>query len=410
MMKHIFTVMAASALLLLAAACEEKVQEEFVPTLKSSLVNGPEDGLSVDLDDYADTLTFSWTAPSWDGTSYPTNKLLFVRESGSFDHPDYVYYVPGIGITSVGFAKASLKEIYAAASETAKDSRVSVKWAVATSAGKKTEISEGRSFTMTMTPDPDAFVAGNPVFIDGDAVLEQGRHLVYIPATTYSWDKAVSAHYNDNAPRCKEFDYEIFVDLEGGKNFYLWSGTSTGDKDWYFCPVTASRNVADAESYSLSIRKDADFSATVPSSGQYRVRINTKGREIYVKKINTMSLRYWAGAKDNTMTYDGNGVWHIDLSVPANCQGYKFLAKGLDGDQPHGAQYPALATPDGAISTYNPADPVWHIVPVQGGAANNAKANGTFLVPAPAKGVKVRYTLYLNDEYGTYTHCISELP
>ena len=410
MMKHIISIMAASALLLLAVACEEKVQEEFIPTLKPSAISGPEDGLTIDLDDYTETLILSWTAPSWDGISYATNKLLFVRESGDFEHPDYIYYVPVLDTTSAGFVKNDLKAIYSAASETPKDSRVAVKWAVATSAGKKTVLSESRGFTMTMTPEPDAFVAGNPVFIDGDAVLEEGRHMVYIPSTTYSWDKAVSAHYNDNAPRCKEFDYEIFVDLEEGKNFYLWSGTSTGDKDWIFSPVSASGNVVDAQSYDLTIRKDADYSATVPSSGQYRIRINTKSREMYVKKINTMTFRYWAGPKDNNMTYDGNGVWHIDLSVPANSTGYKILAKGLDGDQPHGAQYPALATPDGDLASFNPADPVWHIVPVQGGAANNAKANGTFLVPAVAKGVMVRYTLYMNDEYGTYTHCISAIP
>ena len=411
MMKHIISVMAASALLLLAAACEEKnVQEEFVPTLTPSAIVGPEDGLAIDLDDYVDTLTLSWTAAKWDGTSYPTNKLLFVRESGSFDEPDYVWYIPVLDTTSVGFVKNDLKAIYAAASETPKDSQVSVKWAVATSAGKKTVLSESRTFTMTMTPEPDAFVPGNVVYLAGDAVLEEGRQLVYMPASTYSWDKAVSAHYNDNAPYCKQFDYEIFTDLEGGKNFYLWSGNSTGDKDWIFSPIASSGNVADAQNYDLTIRKDADYSATVPSSGQYRIRINTTTREIYVKKINTVSLRYWAGAKDNNMTYDGNGVWHIDLSLAANCQGYKFLFKGLDGDQPHGAQYPALATPDGDIASFNPADPVWHIVPVQGGAANNAKANGTFLVPAAAKGVKVRYTLYMNDQFGTYTHCISAIP
>ncbi|MGM9789542.1 MAG: SusE domain-containing protein [Candidatus Cryptobacteroides sp.] len=402
-MRYTIMLLAAGALMWSCSDSEEVIVDY---TLDPATAVAPEDGLAINLDDYADTLHLTWSAAYWDGPGYPVYSVAFDKTDGDFSSPVAVYYVPEIGASEVLLTKTELKEIYNTVAAGEKVSSLDVKWIVRTSAYKEFKSDGPRAISLSMTPDPDAFKAGNDIVIAGEGAVEAGRKMVYIPNTTYSWDKAISAHYNDNAPRCKEFDYEIFTELRGGAPFYFWSGESTGDKDWIF--VFDNNSASDAVNYSLSILREATYNCTVASDGVYRIRINSAAKEVYVKPVTSVSLRYWTPFSDNTMTYDGDGVWHVDLNVPAGKVGYKFLFFGLDGDQPTGAQYPSEAMPDASdMSSLNPADKYWHMVPVQGGAANGNKANGTYNFLAPAFGNTYRYTVYMNDTYGTYTHCVS---
>lgn len=391
---------------ILMCSCSDSENVETHYTLEPGVAAAPEDGIAIDLDDYADTLHLVWSAASWDGPGYPVYSVAFDLIEGDFSRPVAVYYVPEIGASELLLTKTELKDIYNTVAAGEKVSSLQVKWTVRTAAYRSFKSDEARTIVLSMTPDPDAFTPGNDIYIDGEGACEAGRKMVYIPNTTYSWDKSISAHYNDNAPRCKSFDYEIFTELKGGKPFYFWSGESTGDRDWIF--IFDNTSASDAVNYSLSIKREATYNCAVAADGVYRIRINSSAKEVYVKQITRISLRYWAPVTDNTMTYIGDGVWTIDLAVPAGKVGYKFLFVGLDDDQPTGAQYPSEAKPDvNDFSLLNPADKYWHMVPVQGGAANGNKANGTYLFLDAAFGKTCRYTVYMNDTYGTYTHCVS---
>ncbi|MGM9767389.1 MAG: SusE domain-containing protein [Candidatus Cryptobacteroides sp.] len=405
-MKYAIMLLSAVALLWSCSGNEETVEGDY--NLSAAVAVTPEDNISIDLDNYADTLRITWSPASWDGPGWPTYSVAFDTEEGDFSRPVAVFYAPQLEVTGIALTKTELKEIYNKIAAGEKIKTLSVKWKVRTAAFKTAKSDEPHTIVLSMTPDPDAFKAGNDIFIAGEGAVEAGRKMIYIPNTTYSWDKSISAHYNDNAPRCKEFDYEIFTELKGGAPFYFWSGESTGDKDWIF--VFDNNSASDAVNYSLSILREATFNCTVATDGVYRIRINSAAKEVYVKQVTSVSLRHWKPVADNTMSYAGNGVWTIDLEIPAGRLGYKFLFNGLDGDQPTGAQYPSEAKPDVTdLSQLNPADKYWHMVPVQGGAANGNKENGTFLFLDAAVGTTCRYTVYMNDTYGTYTHCVSAI-
>ena len=411
-MKHLSRTLAyfaAAAAIFSCGKDESGNSGDIQANLKIAAPAEPEEGLVIDLDSFSDTLWFRWNAAEWDGTGWPTYSLAFYRSQDTPETPVYVLHAARLDSTRLFLMKDDLKGIFNTIAAGEKISSVDAFWSIRTAArGHSIQEAARRKMTLNMTPDPDAFIAGNDIFLAGDgAGSEAGRKMVYIPNTTYSWDKSISAHYNDLSPM-KEFDYEIFTGLEAGKPFWLWSGTSTGGQDWTF--VLDNDSAENAGTYSLRTAREATFNSTVSSSGTYRIRISSSSKSIYVKKVNEVKLRFWAPVSDNPMTYQGNGVWSVDLNIPAGKKGYKFLFFGLDGDQPTGAQYPSEAVPSGSVSEMNPADRYWHIVPVQGGAANGKKENGTFLFISDAVGRACRYTIYMNDTYGTYTHCVSEIP
>lgn len=412
-MKHILRLLAAFLLCISLFACKEDTGDDI--SINGNLTPAsplePADEIPLDLDTFSDTdtLWFRWNKAEWDGLGWPTYSLAIYKEQETGGNPVYSRHVAQLDSTRMYLKKDELKNIFNTVAGGEKISSVDVFWSIRTSA-KDTRAQESgrRKITLAMTPDPDAFVAGNDIILDGEgAGTEAGRKFVYIPNTTYSWNKSISAHYNDLAP-LKEFDYEIFTSLEAGKPIVIWSGTSTGDRDWIFVPDNDSAE--SAGSYSLRTVKEAAFRTCVSTSGTYRIRLNSQSKAIYIKKINEIKLRFWAPVNDNPMTYQGNGTWYVDLAIPSACKGYKFLFFGLDGDQPTGAQYPSETVPSGTVPEMNPADRYWNIVPVQGGPANGNKENGTFRVLDDAKGRVCRYTIYMNDTYGTYTHCVSEVP
>lgn len=412
-MKHILRLFAAFPLFISIFACEEKNGDDI--DIKGVLTQAspiePADEISLDLDTFSntDTLWFRWNAAEWNGLGWPTYNLSIYKEHEAGGKAIYSRHIAQLDSTRMYLKKDELKDIFNSVADGEKISSVNVYWSISTAAkGTPAQESVRRNIKIAMTPDPDAFIAGNDIILDGEgAGTEAGRKFVYIPGTTYSWNKSISAHYNDLAS-LKEFDYEIFTSLEAGKPLIIWSGTSTGDKDWIF--VLDNDSAENAGAYSLRTVKEAVCNTCVSASGIYRIRINSLSKTIYIKKINEIKLRFWAPVNDNAMTYQGNGIWYVDLAMPAACKGYKFLFFGLDGDQPTGAQYPSESVPSGTVQEMNPADKYWHIVPVQGGAANGNKGNGTFLILNDAKDRTCRYTIYMNDTYGTYTHCVSEVP
>ncbi|MCM1501786.1 MAG: hypothetical protein NC115_03860 [Bacteroidales bacterium] len=386
-----------AAVIAIVSGCSDRIERTLdfsgtlVPARISSLLE-----ISVDLDDYT-PVSLEWAGAEWDGIGFMTYDIAFDRIGGDFSRPVAVFHAPGIEDSSMELSKDEMKSVFSAASVTSKDREVSVQWIVRTAAGTQKLSSAPAVIHMAMTPDPDAFVAGNPVYIAGEGALESGMSMTYIPSIDYDFK---AAHYNDNSS-LKNFNYEIFTELGAGKPYYFWSGTTTGDKDWIFAV-----NPEKPQGYSTvtrSILKDADMTASVSSSGVYRIRMNTSSGEIYIKKVNSVSLRYWNGSvHDNTMQYKGNGVWSIDLNVPAGSFGYKFLFMGLDSDQPTGAEYPSQAYSSDREDRY------WRIVTVIGGAATaaNPRAAGTWAFPADAMGRTSTYTVYMNDTYGAYTHYI----
>lgn len=405
-MTHSAYLLALTALAFGIFSCEKPAQERQrhdVGVLTPAVAVAPENEMEINLDTLSVLVEFSWSKASWEGTGWPAYDVAFDLLEGDFSKPLMVCHASTLDTLSLSLGKPELKELFNTIAAGEKISTVQAKWAVRTSSASRKVSDEPRTLTLHMTPDPDAFKAGNEVYIDGEGSAEGRRKMTYIPSTTFSWDKSISKHYNDGSPYCKNFDYEIFTRLEAGKVFYLWSGESTGDKDWIF-----SFESSDATSYTMDILREAHYGATVESDGVYRIRINTSSKEIYVKgPITKVNLRYWKPIKDNELHYDGLGVWSGDITIPSkNQQGYKFLFIGLDGDQPTGAQYIDEATPTGDPSSWNPADRYWHIVTVQGGGADGKRGNGTFLVPSEALNTPMHYTIYMNDTFGTYTHSI----
>ncbi len=387
------------------AACNGTGGEEpeVAYTLTPAASAGPETDVTVDLDEY-EPVTFSWGDAVWEGRGFATYAILFDKRGGDFSKPVAAFYAPRIDDRSITLSKDDIKSVYTAASETSKDKEVYVDWVVKTAAGGKALLSPVRTLHMTMTPDPDAFVPGNPIFIDGPGAAEAGQQMTYIPSIDYHKD---ARDYNDNSTRVKDFDYEIFTKIKGGEPFWFWSGNSTGGQDWIFS-LDADAPM-DAATYTMSIQKDANIHTVAGSDGLFRFRFNSKTREVYVKRIDRVSLRYWAPLTDNNMTYQGNGVWSVDLTIPAGKNGYKFLFFGLDGDQPTGSQYPTVDL--GPTIADTPAN-YWTIVTVVGGAAparTAARAFGIWRFPAEIEGKMARYTIKMNAEAGAYTHSIELL-
>lgn len=415
-MKKIFGIFSLLLAALFMSACQgEESKEEVVYNLVQAEILPDLLEIEVNLDEYsdADPITLEWTDAEWDGYGVVTYDVAFVREGGDFTRPVAVFHATSLVDslrTKRTFTKAELKEVYANASLTTKDSEVTVEWIVRTAGGgKKLQSESVGTLVMTMTPDPDPFVVGSPIFVVGAGAFEAGQKMTYMPSIDFHTDKAIAAHYNDNAPYCKSFDYEIFTQLTAGQPVYFCTSQTPGDQDWYFTFNTETAETA--TTFVTSIKKDAVLSATVTADGVYRIRLNTATKEIYAKRISRVSHRVWANGAtlDHDMTYLGNGVWQTDRTVPSNKNnGYKFLFFGLDGDQPHGAQYMDLNLNNGSMEGVVPE--YWYVVSVQGGAANaNGRANGTWKIPTEALDVPCRYTISMNDEAGAYTTSIEVL-
>lgn len=404
-MKRIFGFLSVVLIGSMFFACQDEVQQEVVYNLEAADILAPSQDYVADLDEY-EPLTFEWSEAEWDGYGVVTYDIVFVREGGDFASPVMVFHsatTDSTQRTRRTLSKNEIKELYSAASLTNKDREVVVDWKVRTAAGgKRLESATVGKVKMTMTPDPDPFVVGNDIFIDGEGAAEAGQKMVYIPSVDYHFD---ARDYNDNSPYCKTFDYEIFTKLTAGKPIYFWSGTSSGDKDWFFALDGESGEAA--TTFTKSIRKDAVLTATVAADGVYRIRLNTVSGEVYLKKVNEVSFRWWPGPTDNVMEYVGGGKWEIVRTVPAKAIGYKFLFKGLDGDQPYGSEYPEVNLVDGSMNGV--PENYWYVVSVKGGAApalNKARANGTWRFPSEALGASATYTISMNADAGAYTTTI----
>lgn len=393
MRKHIIFIAIA---LMAITGCNEKVEKslDLSGNLVPAQIVSPSDTL-IDIDEYV-PVPFKWSGASWDGIGVMTFDMAFDRPEGDFSRPIAVFHAPGPADSRRVLSKDEIKSVFAAATSS-KESEISVQWIVRTAAGAQKINSAPATVRLAMTPEPDAFVPGNTIYIAGTGSVEKGQHMTYIPSIDYDF---AADHYNDNS-NLKNFNYEIFTELEAGKPYYFWSGTTTGDKDWYF--TVDPSNPEGYSTVSKSIKKEADTTAAVSVSGIYRIRMNTSSGEIYIKRISSVSLRYWNGAvNDNTMTYEGSGTWSVRLNVAQGAFGYKFLFFGLDGDQPTGSEYPSLEY------SSDPMDKYWHIVTVKGGAATAAdpRAAGTWGFPETAMDRESLYTIYMNDIYGSYTHYI----
>lgn len=407
---------------LFMGACQgEESKEEVVYNLVQAEILPDLLEIEVNLDEYsdADPITLEWTDAEYDGYGVVTYDMAFVREGGDFTRPVAVFHATSLVDslrTKRTFTKAELKEVYANASLTTKDSEVTVEWIVRTAGGgKKLQSESVGKIAMTMTPDPDPFRAGDDVYIGGAGAVESGRKFIYMPNINYLFDAA--AHYNDNAPRCTTFDYEIFTKLTAGQPIYFKAGSADeSETDWYF--DMSGTSAEEAITVTRTLKKDATLAATVAADGLYRIRFNSVNGDFYLKKIDRATFRYWklnANGGVNTsnvttnLTYERDGNWTLpSVAIPAEVAGYKFIFYGLDSDQPYGAQYVDTFTM--SIPTIAEAsDSYWQVVPVRGGAPTKLdvdRGNGTWRFPDEVKGKNISVTIRMNDEAGAYTHSI----
>jgi len=404
----------------------------------------PENGLVVDLDN-TPSVMFSWQSASWGGIGFPVYDIVFDKEESDFSSPILICHCPSPEDTCHDFSVLDLKSVFKKSITSKSQSVINLKWAIRTTAGGKRVLSSARSICLKMLPEPDEFVAGNDVFIAGSGAVEVGRKMSYIPSQPFDpgryYDRCTSGG-NVAACTMSGYDYEIFTKLEGGKPFYFWTGTSSGDKDWIWVTDTNNGN-----SFVSTVKKDADTTSTVPVSGLYRIRFNSSTGEALVSSITSVVLRRFSGNANATMTYDGDGRWKVTNyhvtwgdkvaadAVHAYRIGYKFLMTVADA---YGTSYSAIEQhygySSGKVKEANlygiqPGDDGkglehYYVEPVAVGpfadlfgwpedmilpVADRKVYTPTTNLAACPNPYYVDCTLFLNSEKGHYTHEFSNI-
>lgn len=434
MKKYILPLLAAGLML---AACEEAETPhstlDFSGTLVAAEAVTPAAEVQYDLDGTVEGV-FEWTKPSWDGIGLPTVSIAFDEADGDFSTPIASYYVSNPSDSVKILSKDQLKSLHAILQNGTKAKETSCIWAVRTSAGGKTLISEARTIKFKMTPEPDAFKAGNVIYIGGTGFDDPctDQHLTYLPGIDYgrAKDAAKYPHWYDNdelanngGSGLKGFDYEVYSRLKAGGTLYLWSGGTKEEPDWYICPEdNAAKTDGVILNSTRTVAKDAHFEYTVKESFLYRIRYNSSTGQITIDNYdktsknakpagsvaNGMTFRYWHNGNptDNSMTYTGNGHWEIKNITPLSYNGFKFLNFGIAGnsDQPMGCQYVTIYNYGASKAETN--DKYWYIGPVQGGVSTTtpggAPTNGTWTFPSWTVGKALDIAVDLNDTHGAY--------
>lgn len=435
MKKYIIPFLAAGLIL---AACEENETPhstlDFSGTLVASQAITPETETQFDLDGPAEGV-FKWTAPSWDGIGFATVNIAFDKMGGDFSKPIASYYAASPTDSAKVLSKDQLKSLHAILQDGTKAKETSCIWAVRTSAGGKTLVSEARTIKFKMTPEPDAFKAGNRIYIGGTGFDDPctDQHMTYLPGIDYgrAKDAAKYPQWNDNDELALNggsgltgFDYEVYTRLKEGGTLYLWSGGTADEPDWYICPED-NASIADGKilSSTRTVAKDAHFEYKVKRSFIYRIRYNSSTGQITIDDYDPtsknskpssgavqygMTFRYWHNGSpiDNSMDYIGNGRWEIKNVTPQSYNGFKFLNFGIAGnsDQPMGCQYVTIY--NYGASKAETDDRYWYIGPVQGGGSTSsvggAPTNGTWTFPSWTVGKTLNVAVDLNDTHGAY--------
>ncbi|MBQ7194125.1 MAG: hypothetical protein IJS07_00640, partial [Bacteroidales bacterium] len=300
MKKYIITL--SSIVLALSACGEYNLDNPYKPengsiktgTLTAGIPAQPAEGATFELDFYPEVIDFSWDAATFDGTGIAVSKVLIDTCGGDFSSPAASFGVSHPDTLHRALTQDQAKSIFKALSK-AKENTLSASWCIASSAGGKTMLSAPRTIVLKMTPDPDPFVPGNPIYIAGTGTTEAGRNMVYLPNFINGWD---SRDFNDNnyelAPAGNDsngpkrmwinagdnkFDYEIFTHLEAGGKLYFWSGgASLKNADWIFTPaedggfrklVNNHDVVGRGDQLIMAPRQFCDTTFTVAESGEY---------------------------------------------------------------------------------------------------------------------------------------------
>ena len=408
---------------LLVISCEDNQQpvvKENIGTLVAATPSAPADGITVDLDEFS-PVSFEWDGGSWDGFGFVAFDIIFDRAEGDFSKPIAAYYASSPADSVKTLSKDAFRDIFLAAANGTKVKKVDVKWVIRTKGGGKYLASSPRAISIKMTPEPDQFSTGDPMYIAGEGADEAGRKFGYFPL-----GRTIPSTYKDKDG--VEYNYEIYTQLSGGKGIYFWAGETTGDRDWYFCPV-AGTALNKHSTMVKSIKKDADSTAfTVPDDGVYRIRLNSTTNDVLVQKVTNNQFRLfsvnknaggsWAAHLNATLTYVSDGIWKAEDvemrwggdSFETRNSSYKFIITIGGSVQ----QYGYL---DGTISAQAPSDKniddkYWAVIPVVNGAAASAWSLPLWLIDESDYVTKHGDVLlhFSLDDKDFYWHEIVEKP
>lgn len=263
---------------LIACGDKDEIEDEELIAVKN--LNAPMNGDYIVLQSVTDLL-FEWSKSETKDVNYT---ILFDKENGNFSAPIYKVSSDNAGAnTNIRITQCKLKDIATAAGGTA-GNNIKLKWAIQTTKGLKSILSEEfRSITFALPADLGGIIKeGEKLYITGEGA-EDGQEVKKV-------------EYNGSTI------YEIYTKLEANKPYSFYSQLGEQKRTFNLKEDGITLNETTGQQFPRT---------TVTQTGTYRIRLNFNTYQATTERINKVAIRFsWTG-RENEFNYTSKGCWEL---------------------------------------------------------------------------------------------------